>query len=190
VGEESRLNNDLQFQLASQELALGEKLRAALEQHAWQVDFNAGDRDWSGGTVDLAVDGALLVGLGDRNEIDNELIQQASDLASRVGVALAAHAREAQLVYRAHHDDLTGLPNRALLQERLQLEMARARRNGEQLAVLFLDQDRFKAVNDTLGHQAGDQVLRVATERLRSCLRDCDTVARFGGDEFVVLLSV
>jgi diguanylate cyclase (GGDEF)-like protein len=135
------------------------------------------------------LDGALLIGLGGRHEIDNELIQQASDLASRVGVALAAHAREAQLVYRAHHDDLTGLPNRALLQERLQLEMARARRNGEQLAVLFLDLDRFKAVNDTLGHQAGDQVLRVATERLRSCLRDCDTVARFGGDEFVVLLS-
>ena len=135
------------------------------------------------------VDGALLVGLADQKDINNELIEQVRDLGNRVGVALAAHTREAQLEYRAHHDDLTGLPNRALLRERLQQELAHARRDGSQLALLFLDLDRFKSVNDSMGHDAGDRLLCVAADRLRTCVRECDTVARLGGDEFVVLLT-
>ena len=133
--------------------------------------------------------GALGIGVADPQDVSNELIEQARDLAKRVGVAFAAHAREAELILRAHHDDLTGLPNRALLSERLQQELARARRTGKQLALLFLDLDRFKSVNDTLGHAGGDQLLRLAAERLSSCVRECDTVARLGGDEFVVLLT-
>ncbi|WP_296488428.1 diguanylate cyclase, partial [Rhodoferax sp.] len=133
--------------------------------------------------------GALGIGVADQQEINNELIEQARDLAKRVGVAFAALAREAELVLRAHHDDLTGLPNRALLSERLQQELARARRTGKQLALLFLDLDRFKSVNDTLGHAGGDQLLQVAAGRLSTCVRECDTVARLGGDEFVVLLT-
>lgn len=133
--------------------------------------------------------GALGIGVVDQQEVNNGLIEQARDLGKRVGVAFAALAREAELVLRAHHDDLTGLPNRALLSERLQQELARARRTGKQLALLFLDLDRFKSVNDTLGHDGGDQLLRVAAERLSACVRECDTVARLGGDEFVVLLT-
>jgi diguanylate cyclase (GGDEF)-like protein len=135
------------------------------------------------------VRGALVIGVVNQQGINDELIEQARDLGNRVGVALAAHAREAQLVFGAHHDDLTGLPNRALLRERLQQELAHARRDGNQLALLFLDLDRFKSINDSLGHDGGDQFLRMTADRLRACVRECDTVARLGGDEFVVLLT-
>jgi len=103
-------------------------------------------------------------------------------------VALAAHARDEELKYRAYHDNLTGLPNRALLLERLGQEMAHARRDSRQLAVLFMDLDRFKNINDSLGHECGDRLLCQVADRLASCTREGDTVARLGGDEFVVLL--
>ncbi len=89
----------------------------------------------------------------------------------------------------AFYDSLTGLPNRVLLKEHLSQMLARARRNKEIVALLFIDLDHFKEVNDTLGHIYGDQLLQVVAERLSSCLRSTDSVARFGGDEFVVLLE-
>ncbi len=134
------------------------------------------------------VSGLLAIGLLEPREFSNELVQQARDLVKRIGVALAAHARDEQLKFRAYHDDLTGLPNRPLLVERLNQEMAHARRNGKQLAVLFIDLDRFKKINDSLGHDGGDRLLCQVAERLTSCTREGDTVARIGGDEFVVLL--
>ncbi|HWC64644.1 MAG TPA: diguanylate cyclase, partial [Thermoanaerobaculia bacterium] len=93
-----------------------------------------------------------------------------------------------ELEYRAFHDSLTGLPNRALFLDRLGQAMALARRDGKKLAVMFIDIDDLKRVNDTLGHSAGDALIRGVTERLRGCVREADTLARVGGDEFTLLI--
>jgi diguanylate cyclase (GGDEF)-like protein len=96
---------------------------------------------------------------------------------------------EDRLKYQAFHDALTGLPNRALFNDRLQHALARTARQQLPLAVLFLDLDHFKLINDTLGHEAGDQLLITLAERIQACLRPSDTVARLGGDEFTILLE-
>lgn len=98
--------------------------------------------------------------------------------------------KEAEQVinFQAYHDLLTHLPNRALLKDRLNLAITHASRNKRRLAVMFLDLDRFKLVNDTLGHTMGDRLLKAVANRLQSCLRQGDTLSRFGGDEFTLLL--
>jgi diguanylate cyclase (GGDEF)-like protein len=93
---------------------------------------------------------------------------------------------EAQIAHMAHHDSLTDLPNRVLFRNRMHQALARVQR-GDHAAVLCLDIDRFKSVNDTLGHPVGDKLLRAVAERLRGCIRETDTVARLGGDEFAIL---
>ncbi|HET7041486.1 MAG TPA: diguanylate cyclase, partial [Gemmatimonadales bacterium] len=98
-------------------------------------------------------------------------------------------ALEARLAHQATHDPLTGLPNRALFNDRLNQSLARARRDGHPCAVLLLDLDRFKEVNDSLGHATGDRLLVAVAERLRRALREADTLARLGGDEFAILLE-
>jgi diguanylate cyclase (GGDEF)-like protein len=134
------------------------------------------------------VNGMLVLGLLEQRAFDHELISQARDLGNRVGVALAVQTREEELKYRAHHDDLTGLPNRALLVERLNQELAHSRRDQNQLALIFLDIDRFKNINERKGYEGGDRLLCQVADRLTSCMRECDTVARLGSDKFVVLL--
>jgi len=94
---------------------------------------------------------------------------------------------ELQTAYRAHHDSLTGLPNRSAYEEQLQRAHAEAELTGRPLAVMFLDLDRFKAVNDSFGHDCGDRLLIEVSRRLQDCLRKTDLVARFGGDEFAIL---
>jgi diguanylate cyclase (GGDEF)-like protein len=97
---------------------------------------------------------------------------------------------EARITHLAHHDVLTDLPNRALLRERLEQALSSMQQGGLRLALLMLDLDRFKEVNDTLGHPIGDALLKVVTERLLGCIRDTDTIARLGGDEFAILQRV
>ena len=107
---------------------------------------------------------------------------------SRARAAEEQIAHAARVEYLAYHDGLTELPNRSLFSKLLNQSIHQAHRYNRQLAVLFFDLDHFKSINDTLGHEAGDQLLREVATRLKACLRDSDTVARMGGDEFVALL--
>jgi diguanylate cyclase (GGDEF)-like protein len=113
----------------------------------------------------------------------------AAILRRSVLAAIERKRSETQLAHRALHDELTGLPNRALFLDRLGVALDRSRRTSASVAVLFLDVDNFKEVNDSLGHAAGDRVLAALAERLAAMLRPMDTVARFGGDEFTFLFE-
>jgi diguanylate cyclase (GGDEF)-like protein len=122
--------------------------------------------------------------------LEARLAQCTAALACSEQRLLAAmEAAEEQRRQMAHTDTLTGLPNRQSFNEKLTHALARSRRSGKPLALLFLDIDRFKLINDNLGHGAGDQVLRIFGERLVASVREIDTVARLAGDEFVVILE-
>ncbi|MEJ2387713.1 MAG: EAL domain-containing protein [Chromatiaceae bacterium] len=133
---------------------------------------------------------ALLV-IGSRGEEvgDGDVVWVVRELADRVAVALSNAAWEEQLEYLAYHDPLTRLPNRLLLSDRLDQAVAQADRTGTDLAVIFLDLDRFKIVNDSLGHGAGDALLVHLAHTLSPAIRAGDTLARLAGDEFVVLAT-
>ena len=136
-----------------------------------------------------AVCGAMIMGYRGEAVADEEERQRARELADRVAVAISSAWREEQLYQQAHFDPLTGAPNRHLFRDRLDQEIIRSRREGLVFALLFVDLDHFKHVNDSFGHSTGDIVLREAATRISGCIRASDTVSRLGGDEFTVLLT-
>jgi diguanylate cyclase (GGDEF)-like protein/PAS domain S-box-containing protein len=146
----------------------------------WAAPVRSSDGDFLGMVV------LYLRHLREPDEGGQRLLDQAAKLAT-----LAIEHRELaqQLTHRAFHDPLTGLPNRVLFEERLELAVARARRNRTAVALVAVDLDRFKQVNDTLGHEAGDELLQQFAARMRATLRETDTVARVGGDEFMIVLE-
>ncbi len=127
--------------------------------------------------------------------ISRALLRQAGGLKKPLRVLGIVHdisdrkRMEREIIEMAHHDALTGLPNRRLFIELAQMEMAQAGRNHKKIAFVFLDLDRFKEVNDTLGHETGDQLLKEVSIRIRKSLRKSDTVARIGGDEFNIIVA-
>jgi diguanylate cyclase (GGDEF)-like protein len=140
---------------------------------------------------DGGVFGTLMVcgRRGDVGTFDNEDVTLFGTFVGHASSALENRRLERQLKHQAFHDTLTGLANRALFSDRVDHALHRRSPEGAKLCVLFLDLDDFKVVNDTLGHAAGDEVLAVVADRLRTCLRPFDTAARLGGDEFAVLLE-
>lgn len=110
-------------------------------------------------------------------------------LARSILYAIERQRAQERLTYLAQYDQLTGMINRTLFRDRLVHAMARSKRKDQPLAILLLDLDRFKSVNDTFGHDVGDQVLKVVAARLTECVREVDTVARMGGDEFTAILE-
>ena len=159
-------------------------------KHAEVVGTNS--LDWLGVPLKSSkrTFGALVVQTYDGNirytAKDQELLQFVSNQIASAIIRTQLHER---LIHAAGHDALTGLANRGLLQDRLSRIIARVRRNPSRFAILFLDLDKFKEINDLYGHSIGDQMLREVAKRLGGCIRESDTVARFGGDEFVLLLS-
>ena len=143
---------------------------------------------WRGEIWNRRKNGEIYPELLNISVVQNE----SSGLTHYVGVfsdISALKESEARLEHLAHHDSLTGLPNRLLLHARLEHALARSRRTGERIAALFLDLDRFKTINDTFGHPVGDLVLQAVAQRLQASVREDDTVARLGGDEFVIVLE-
>ncbi|WP_157572373.1 EAL domain-containing protein [Nevskia soli] len=143
------------------------------EEHEWTYVRKDGSRF----PVNLAV-----TALRDEHGVITGFVGIAYDITER-------KRREEYAQHVAHHDFLTGLPNRMLLQDRMQSAIQRARRERSKVAALMIDLDHFKRVNDSLGHHVGDQILKAIAERILACVRGTDTVARMGGDEFAVLLG-
>jgi diguanylate cyclase (GGDEF)-like protein len=140
--------------------------------------------------------GVILFFLSKSSAMDNEIIALLTRLGKNVSFALENFDRadeknqaDERIQFLATHDDLTGLPNRVLFNQLFEQSIRLARSDDHQCAVLFIDLDRFKVINDSLGHAAGDTLLIEMAKRLRDCVRDSDVVARLGGDEFVVMLD-
>ncbi len=155
-------------------------------QEMWETVAHQGH--WSGEIWNRRKDGSVypqwlsIASIKDEKSRVSEYVAIFSDITQR-------KENEEQIRYQANYDALTGLPNRSLLQDRLSQAIMSAGREGWGLALLFIDLDKFKVVNDSFGHVIGDELLQMVAVRIKACVREVDTVARFGGDEFVVLLQ-
>ena len=125
----------------------------------------------------------------ERLVVTPRLAERLKGLAAQASIAMSNARLVDQIHFQALHDPLTGLPNRGLILDRTEQMLARARRSNVATAALFIDLDGFKGVNDTLGHAAGDQLLRAVTARLVVAMRESDSVGRLGGDDFIVLVD-
>ena len=155
-------------------------------QTIWQTILSG--EVWRGEIVNRRKDGGLYT--------VQQTITPLRDIQGKIVHFVAIHdditdkkQSDAHIPYMAYYDTLTNLPNRSLFHDRLHRELAHAHRNGRMLAVMFLDLDRFKVINDTLGHTYGDQALKAVAERLKGCVRESDTVSRWGGDEFIFIIT-
>jgi diguanylate cyclase (GGDEF)-like protein len=169
--EQMRSNTLLEWLPRAREIGMFGNLcrisaKGGVYQQEWRNDMPELNAEWIHGQV-VGVEGGVVAILRD----------------------ITDHKRdEARIVHMAHHDALTGLPNRSLVGDRLAQAILHAEREGQQVMVAFVDLDGFKLVNDTLGHTAGDELLRTVAGRMVECVRKSDTVGRFGGDEFVLVL--
>ena len=154
-------------------------------QQLWQTI--ASGETWRGEMCNRKRDGELywvavsIAPLRDEQGRINHYVELAEDITLR-------KQYEGQLIHQAHYDELTGLPNRILAMDRMMGAIARAERGAGKVAIMFIDLDNFKHINDTLGHAVGDSLLKQAAERLCACVREADSVSRLGGDEFLVVL--
>ncbi|MEJ0099663.1 MAG: EAL domain-containing protein [Pseudomonadota bacterium] len=155
-----------------------EPLQAAGSSHFWVWPVRAAD--------ELAA--ILTVGYGEPPAFAERIADTGTLCAQRLGLALSNNARAERLYRQAHFDPLTQLPNRQLFREQLQHELEATRREAARGALLYIDLDHFKRVNDSLGHEAGDKLLAIVAQRMQGCVKEGDTVARLGGDEFTVIL--
>lgn len=151
----------------------------------WQTILSG--QAWRGEVVERHKDGSLYTIIQNISPIFNARGEATHFLAIQQDIS-QQKALECHIQHQAQHDPLTGLPNRMLFQDRVQQSIVQAQRAATQFALVFLDLDGFKEVNDTHGHGAGDRLLCAVAERLKSCVRGGDTVARLGGDEFTILL--
>ncbi|HEV8431781.1 MAG TPA: PAS domain S-box protein, partial [Thermoanaerobaculia bacterium] len=159
-----------------------EVVRVATESLAWTGPMTFSYRACRRGGTEVWLETTTRAVLDPETRGVIEIVSVSRDVTER-------HFAEAQIEYQAYHDTMTGLPNRALFRDRLTVALAHARRTHTPVAVMFLDLDSFKLVNDTLGHSLGDELLKVIATRLKSVLREEDTIARMGGDEFTVLVA-
>ncbi len=158
----------------------------AFYQRMW--DDLRREGQWQGEIWNCSKDGEIYLEWLSVTAVKDE----SSELTHYIGIftdITSEKENEERLAHLAHYDQLTNLPNRILFDDRLKQALSLARRSNSKLAVMFLDLDGFKAINDNLGHNSGDRLLQQVAERLNECLRKSDTVARFGGDEFTILLS-
>lgn len=167
----------------------------ALCDRVWREGDAAVQRDSCASLVGVPLSagesrlGVLALARACGGEYDAEERELLAYIAGQLGAAVQRRELQSRMKFMAMHDELTRLPNRRLFHDRLQTALARAQRQDSRVALLFIDLNRFKQVNDTHGHLAGDRLLEQVARRLASCIRDADTLARLGGDEFVVLLE-